>query len=143
MSSPTDRLAVNTTEAPQPQGRYSQAVVHGGVAYLAGQVPRRPDGVLMSEESFSAQARQALANLDAVARAAGGSLASALFVTVWLRDLDDKTEFESVWSEFVEQPYPARAVVHSALGAIAVELSAVVAVDHSFAHQGEASEPRV
>jgi reactive intermediate/imine deaminase len=121
--------AINTTRSPQPQGAYSQAIVHAGIAYIAGQVPRRPDGTLVNDQPFETQARQALANLETVAHAAGGSLRSALSVTVWLRDLDDKPVFEAVWSEFVHKPYPARAVVHSALNDLSLELSAIIAVE--------------
>jgi reactive intermediate/imine deaminase len=122
------RRAVVTSEAPEPAGSYSQAIVHDGLVWVAGQTPRRPDGTRLEDAPFREQARQALANVDAIARAGGSSLARALHVTVFLTDPEQRFTFDEVWSEFVSAPLPARAIVQSALPGFAVEVTAVCAV---------------
>ena len=125
---PVDRTPVTTTDAPPPAGHYSQGLVHGGVVWVAGQTPRLPDGTRLDGQPFDVQARQALRNVQAVAAAAGSSLARALQVTVFLADPEDRFAFDEVWQEFVSGPFPTRAIVQSDLPGFAVEVVAVCAV---------------
>ena len=122
------RTPVSTPCAPSPAGHYSQAIVHDGLVWIAGQTPRLPDGTRLNGEPFEVQARQALRNVDAVAAAAGSSLAQALQVTVYLTDPEDRVVFDEVWCEFVFEPFPTRAVVQSDLPGFAVEVVAVCAI---------------
>jgi 2-iminobutanoate/2-iminopropanoate deaminase len=75
-------------DAPKAGGPYSHAVRGGDTIYLAGQGPfhpvsgEQPDG-------FEEQARQTFRNLEAAARAAGASLADAVRIGVYLRDMKD------------------------------------------------------
>jgi 2-iminobutanoate/2-iminopropanoate deaminase len=122
-----DRRIIRTPDAPPPAGTYSQAVCVGGMLHIAGQTPRLPDGTRLNDASFEIQARQALRNLDAIARAAGSSLALAASCSVYLTDVGQRVLFDSVWTEFVDDNPPARAIVQSNLPGFAVEVSAVLA----------------
>ena len=73
------RKPVLSQEAPQPSGGYSQGIVAGGFLYLSGQGPYDATGTRVGE-TVAEQVRQVLENLDAVARAAGGSLRNAVRV---------------------------------------------------------------
>ncbi len=127
MSTPsTDRrTSVVTDLAPPPAGHYSQAIIAGGLVWIAGQTPRCPSGERLNDRPFEAQARQALANVAAIAATAGTSLQHAAQVTVYLKDIADRFAFDKVWTEFVTAPYPARAVVQSELPGFAIEILAV------------------
>jgi 2-iminobutanoate/2-iminopropanoate deaminase len=71
----TTQRPISTTEAPAPAGPYSQAIsAEGRFVFLAGQTPRTKQGRRISDAPFAKQARLALDNLEAVARAAGLSL---------------------------------------------------------------------
>lgn len=120
-----DRRVIVTADAPPPAGTYSQAVCGGGLLHIAGQTPRLPDGTRLNDASFEVQARQTLRNVDAVARAAGTSLAEASFCTVYLVDTGERALFDEIWSEFVSDGPPARAVVQSDLPGFAIEIAAV------------------
>lgn len=122
------RRPIVTDAAPPPAGHYSQALVHGDLVWIAGQTPRLPDGTRLDHEDFVVQARQAVRNVDQVARAAGSSIANALQVTVFLTDPEDRFSFDDVWSEFVGEPFPTRAVVQSNLPGFAVEIVAVCSI---------------
>ena len=74
------RKPVLSPEAPQPSGGYSQGIVAGGFLYLSGQGPYDAVGRRASATTIAEQVRQVLENLDAVARAAGGSLQNAVRV---------------------------------------------------------------
>jgi 2-iminobutanoate/2-iminopropanoate deaminase len=73
-----------------------------------------------------AQARQVFANLDAVARAAGGSLASAVRVGVYLTSLDLFDEMDAIYRTLFVDPLPARTTIQSALVGFDIEADAVV-----------------
>ena len=122
-----DRIPFRAEDAPPPAGPYSQAIRSGGFLFLAGQGPFRPDGSKV-ESSFEDQARQAFSNLQAVAAAAGASLADAVRVGVYLRDMSDFAAMNKVYIEFLRDPMPARTTIQSDLPGFDIEVDAVVAV---------------
>ena len=117
---------VRTDEAPAPSGGYSQGIVAGGFLHLAGQGPFDSDGALVGEGSVEAQVRQVFSNLERVAAAAGGSLASAVRVGVYLSDLRHFDEFDRVYRELLGEPMPARTTIQTDLIGFDVEADAVV-----------------
>jgi reactive intermediate/imine deaminase len=122
------RTHISTDAAPRAIGTYSQAVRVGDTVYLAGQIPLDPGTMQIVPGGVRAQVHQVFRNLQAVAHAAGGSLADAVKVTVYLTDLGDFPLVNEVMAEYFRLPYPARAAVGvSALprGA-AVEMDAVL-----------------
>lgn len=104
------KTIVSTSSAPAAIGPYSQAVKVGNVVYTSGQIGLDPaSGNLV--EGFEAQVRQAFANLDQVAQAAGGSLANVVKFTLFLTDLGQFGVANQIMGELVPQPYPARSTV--------------------------------
>jgi reactive intermediate/imine deaminase len=121
---------ISTSGAPVARGHYSQAIVHAGIVYIAGQlpiVPARPDDKLVE---FEAQARQVIANVVAIAEAAGSSAGRLLKVTVYIADVAHWPAFNKVYSEMLGSHRPARTVVPVAqlhYGYL-VEMDAIAAV---------------
>ncbi|HEY2807864.1 MAG TPA: RidA family protein [Steroidobacteraceae bacterium] len=105
------RQIIHTERAPQAIGTYSQAVRVGDTVYLSGQVPLDPATMQMVTGDIEAQIRRVFENLKAVAEAAGGSLAQAVKVNVYLTDLANFAKVNEVMAQFCPQPYPARAAV--------------------------------
>jgi len=102
---------VSTPAAPAAIGPYSQAVKTGLVVFTSGQIGLDPKTGEMVSAEFEPQVRQAFANLDAVARAAGGSLAHAVKFSLFLTDLSKFATVNQIMSELVPKPYPARSTV--------------------------------
>jgi 2-iminobutanoate/2-iminopropanoate deaminase len=122
-----DRTPVSTDQAPPPAGAFSQAIRTGNLLFLAGQTPFDADGNRVGE-TVAEQTRQALENLDAVARAAGGSLQDAVRVGVYLSDLAHFAEMNQAYIAFFREPYPARTTIQTDFVAFDVEIDAVVAL---------------
>jgi reactive intermediate/imine deaminase len=102
---------VATKAAPSAIGPYSQAVKTGLVVFLSGQIGLDPaTGELVSQQ-FADQVRQAFDNLEAVAKASGGSLANAVKFTLFLTDLSRFAEVNEIMAARVPQPYPARSTL--------------------------------
>jgi reactive intermediate/imine deaminase len=105
------RSVIHTEHAPQAIGTYSQAVRAGDTVYLSGQVPMDPKTMQLVEGDVEAQIRRVFENLKAVATAAGGSLAQAVKLNVYLTDLKHFAKVNEVMAQYCAQPYPARAAV--------------------------------
>jgi reactive intermediate/imine deaminase len=122
------REIISTDQAPQAIGTYSQAVKVGQTVYLSGQIPLVPETMEMIEGGIELQIRRVFDNLQAVARAAGGSLADVAKLNVFLTDLAHFPTVNEVMADYFSQPYPARAAIGVAAlpkGA-AVEMDAVI-----------------
>ena len=119
------RDVIHADGAPAPGGPYSHAVRAGGLVFLAGQIGHDPATGELAE-GFEAQARQTFRNLEAVARAAGGSLADAVRIGIYLRDMSNFATLNEVYGEFISEPYPARTTIQSDLPGFAIEVDAVL-----------------
>jgi len=118
------RIIVSTESAPAAIGTYSQAVRVGKTVYLSGQIGLDPvSGQLV--EGSEAQIRRVFANLKAVAEAAGGSLADAVKLNVYLIDLAHFAKVNEIMVTYFAKPYPARAAV----GVAALPRGALVEAD--------------
>src|ERR1700685_3588458 len=102
---------IHTEQAPQALGTYSQAVRAGDTVYLSGQVPLDPATTQLVSGDFEAQVRRVFENLKAVAEAAGGSLAQAVKVNIYLTDLTHFAKVNEIMALYFPQPHPARAAV--------------------------------
>ena len=80
------RQPIQTSDAPQAIGTYSQAVRAGNTVYLSGQIGLDPASMTLAE-GIDAQIHQVFRNLRAVAAAAGATLDDAVKVTVFLTDM--------------------------------------------------------
>ena len=122
---------IQSPDAPAPVGPYSQAVVHGGVAYLSGQVPLDPATGKLVGDTIEEQTRRVLANLAAVLAAAGSGWTRVLRVTVYLADISDFAAFNRVYADTLGGARPARSTFQVAalpFGAL-IEIDAIAAVD--------------
>ena len=107
------KQVIHTDAAPAALGPYSQAVVAGGFAFCAGQIPLDP-ATNAVPDGIEAQTRQVLANLAAVLDAAGASLGSVVKTTVFLQDLGDFAAMNAVYAEAFSNAPPARSTVQVA-----------------------------
>ena len=105
------REIIHTDRAPKAIGTYSQAVRAGNTVYLSGQIPLDPKTMELVTGDIEKEIRQVFENLKAVAEAAGGSLAKAVKVNVYLTDLANFAKVNEVMAQYISQPYPARAAV--------------------------------
>lgn len=100
--------------------RMSQAVIHGDLIWLAGQVGEPGDDVI-------AQTRTALAEIDRLLAAAGSDKSKILNATIWLADIANFGAMNSVWDAWVDKDNPpARATSEAKLGTPAYLVEIVV-----------------
>lgn len=102
---------ISTENVPRPGGHYSQAVVHRGIVYAAGQLPIVPETGEKCLGTVEEQTERALMNLEAVLEAAGSGRDRVLRVTVYVSDISLWNRVNAVYAEFFGDHRPARTVV--------------------------------
>jgi len=102
---------ISTTKAPAAIGPYSQAIQVGNLVYTSGQIPIDPATGVFVEGGIKEQARQSLTNVKAILEEAGLSMASVVKTTVFMADMNDFADMNTVYAEFFSEPYPARSAV--------------------------------
>lgn len=103
--------AILTDKAPIPAGHYSQAIIHQGVVYVAGQLPIKPGQKEHTLGTIEEQTRQTLCNLDAILIASGSSRDRVIRVTIYVSDVSHWTKVNAAYAEFFGNHRPARTVV--------------------------------
>ncbi|MBN8436201.1 RidA family protein [Priestia flexa] len=106
-------LQVQTKQAPQAIGPYSQGIVVNNLFYSSGQIPLRPDGTLV-EGDIKTQTEQVFQNLKAVLEEAGASLNTVVKATVFIKDMDNFADLNEVYAQYFGDHKPARSCVEVA-----------------------------
>lgn len=116
---------VQTINAPEAIGTYSQAIRVDRLVFLSGQIPLLPDTMMLVDTEISPQIVQVFENLKAVAEAAGGDLGDIVKLNVYLTDLSHFPLVNEIMGRFFQEPYPARAAV----GVSALPKGALIEMD--------------
>ena len=102
---------ISTPKAPAAIGPYSQAIQVGNLIYTSGQIPIDPATGQLVEGGIKEQTRQSLSNIQAILQEAGLTMASVVKTTVFMADMADCADMNSIYAEFFTEPYPARSAV--------------------------------
>jgi 2-iminobutanoate/2-iminopropanoate deaminase len=105
------KKVISTPKAPAAIGPYSQAIQVGNLIYTSGQIPIDPATGQLVEGGVKEQTRQSLNNIQAILQEAGLTMASVVKTTVFMADMADFADMNSVYAEFFTEPYPARSAV--------------------------------
>jgi len=103
-----DTKSIDSEDAPEAQGPYSQAIVAGDLVFCAGQIPLDPATGSLVQGDIAAQTRRVLDNLAAVLAAAGSDLAHVVKTTVFLADIDDFAAMNEAYGLRFGSHRPAR-----------------------------------
>lgn len=113
---------ISTKKAPAAIGPYSQAIRIGNLVYTSGQIPIDPATGVFVEGGIKEQTRQSLTNVQAILQEAGLTMAHVVKTTVYMADMGDFADMNSVYAEFFDRgqsgkaddfaaPYPARSAI--------------------------------
>jgi len=107
----TERVVIESLEAPAAVGPYSQAIVAGGLVFVSGQIGLRPGTTTLVSEDVVEQTQQVLANVAAILRASGTSLDRVVQATIYVTDISDFGDVNAVYGKTFPTAPPARATV--------------------------------
>ena len=100
-----------TDKAPVPAGHYSQAIVHNGLAFVAGQLPITPGQAGHRVGTIAEQTEQTLRNVEAILQAAGSGLDRVVQMTIYVSDISLWGEVNAAYAKVMGAHRPARALV--------------------------------
>ena len=103
--------AISTEKAPAAIGPYSQAIQVGNLVYTSGQIPIDPATGMIVKGGIKEQPLQSLTNVKAILEEVGLTMSNVLKTTVFMADMGDFADMNSVYAEFFTEPYPARSAV--------------------------------
>lgn len=114
-------LINDVAKAPKAVGPYSQAVKSQGFLFCSGQIPINPASGKIEAADVEGQARQVMANIEAVLGSQGLSLAHVVKATVFLQNMTDFPKINPIYEAAFSGHKPARSTVQVAglpLGAL-------------------------
>jgi len=106
-----DNIIIETLDAPQAIGTYSQGIKSGNLVFTSGQIPLNPETGELINGDFKSEISQVLTNLSAVLKSGGSSLKKVIKLTVFLTDLSYFPQVNEVFKEFFPENPPARSAV--------------------------------
>ena len=106
-----DKKIIATTKAPQAIGPYSQAVKVSGFLFISGQISIDPQTGEFVEGGVIEQTRRVLENMKAILEAAGMSLQNVVKCSCFLSDMEDFSDFNTIYEEYFKDILPARECV--------------------------------
>jgi 2-iminobutanoate/2-iminopropanoate deaminase len=105
------KKVISTAKAPAAIGPYSQAIQVGNLVYASGQIPIDPATGSIVAGGIREQTRQALTNVRAILEEAGLTMGNVVKTTVFMADMNDFADMNSVYATFFSEPFPARSAV--------------------------------
>lgn len=109
-----NKKSISTEHAPAAIGPYSQAVSTGSMVFISGQLPIDPARGKLIDDTISARTHQVLRNIEAIAKEAGGDLTGVVKTTIFLTDMKDFQEVNTVYAGYFPATPPARSTVQVA-----------------------------
>ena len=105
------KSVIQTSDAPQAIGTYSQGIQSGDFVFTSGQIPINPKTGELIIDNFKAEVHQVLTNIDNVLIGGGSSLQSLVKLTVFLTDLSYFRQVNEVFGSFFPKDPPARSAM--------------------------------
>ena len=105
---------VSTKQAPIAIGPYSQAVKANGFIFVSGQLPVNPETGNFAGTTIEIQTKQSLDNLKAILEVGNSALEKVLKTTVFLKDMNDFSAMNTIYSQYFSENFPARICVEVA-----------------------------
>ena len=121
------KKAIDIPNAPKPVGSYSQAILNNDTLYISGQIPLNPVSQKLELESIQKATKQVMSNIQALLNAAGMTTQNVIKCSIFLKDMDDFSKVNEIYSSYFSGTFPARETVEVARLPldVAVEISCI------------------
>ena len=121
---------IQTNNAPEAIGAYSQAIISGDLLFISGQIPLNPETMKVEDSSFEESAYRVISNLENICKEAGASLDDIVKLNIFLLDLGNFASLNKIMEEKFSQPFPARSTVEVAglPKDVMIEMDAIVSL---------------
>ena len=123
------KKVINTTDAPEAIGPYSQAIVTGNLIFVSGQIPLHPFTGELIIDDITVATNLVMENIGSILTAAGVDYKNIVKTSIFLTDIDDFVEVNEVYASYFEDNFPARETVQVAAlpKGVSIEISVIAA----------------
>ena len=123
------KKVINTTEAPEAIGPYSQAIVAGNLIFVSGQIPLHPFTGELIKDDITVATNLVMENIGAILAAAKVDYKDIVKTSIFLTNINDFAEVNEVYASYFEDNFPARETVQVAAlpKGVSVEISVIAA----------------
>ncbi len=111
---PMSKSVIKTSNAPEPIGPYSQAVLVGNTLYCSGQIAIDPKNGQMVQNNIKEETKMVLENIKALLNEAGMDFSNVVKSSIFISDMNQFSEINEVYGSYFTEPYPARETVQVA-----------------------------
>ena len=108
------KKAIDIPNSPKPVGSYSQAILNNDTLYISGQIPLDPITQKLELDSIKKATAQVMSNIQALLNAAGMTTEHVIKCSIFLKDMNDFSEVNEIYSSFFSGTFPARETVQVA-----------------------------
>ena len=108
------KKAIDIPNAPKPVGSYSQAILNNDTLYISGQIPLDPISQKLELDSIKKATLQVMSNIQALLNAAGMTTEHVIKCSIFLKDMNDFSEVNEIYSSYFSGTFPARETVQVA-----------------------------
>lgn len=120
---------IETKNAPQAIGPYSQAIIAGGMVYTSGQIAINPQSGNVEADTIEQQTEQVCKNVAELLKASGSDISKVVKTTCFLRNMEDFAAFNAVYEKyFVSKPARSCMAVRELPKNVLVEIDTVAEV---------------
>ncbi len=105
---------INTPDAPQPIGPYSQAIITGDLIFISGQIAIDPTGEKEIMTGIKEEAKQVMENLKSILSSAGVDFSHVVKTTIYLTDMNHFAIVNEIYGSYFTSDFPARETVEVA-----------------------------
>jgi 2-iminobutanoate/2-iminopropanoate deaminase len=111
---PNSKIVIQTDQAPQAIGPYSQAIRTGNLLFCSGQIALDPKSGQIAATDVEGQTRRVMENIRGVLGAAGTSLDAVVKTTIFLKSMNDFPKVNEIYGSYFKSEPPARSTVEVA-----------------------------
>ncbi len=102
---------INTESAPAPIGPYNQAILHGNILFISGQIALIPGTADLANKDITEETNQVMKNLQAILSEAKMNFNNVLKTTIFLSDMNLFNQVNDIYGEYFDRDFPARETV--------------------------------
>ena len=105
------KKVINTSNAPTTIGPYNQAIISGNTLYCSGQIAINPSTGDLVLNNTTDETTQIMKNISAILRKAKMDFSDVVKCTIFMKDINDYDNINSVYKKYFSDDFPAREAV--------------------------------
>lgn len=105
------KTEIYSNNAPKPIGPYSQAIKHGNMIFISGQIAIDYQNNNIINENIAKETETVMKNIMNILKESGCNFQNIVKCSIFLSDMNLFDEVNKIYSKYFSHPFPARETV--------------------------------